>query len=405
MSERNNLEIIFPSDDEEYPLCVHGPTILFSVNNEKYFSCSFFRTRKNKCFTLDFGELQKYRRNTKVNVKKGPEDRLNYETVEKLDLRRRIFCLNCKFFVSDIKHHKHHNVKIGIEDSILRCPSHFLKQLDFDGSNAQYFFDNHTLHFFDHVLTKLNIDKVVCIGAPRFNDFIKSTGRESFLLDIDDRYRAFNPSTKFARYNMCNNYFFENESHKLETFMKDDNDCELCLFLDPPFGCRTELIATSIQQISQLYRKTNNHFKIVTIFWIFPYYQERYITNVMPQMEMMDFEISYDNHKVFCREYKGRKEGSPIRSFTNVDLSLISYPSNYDEYVFCKRCTKFVSVKNKHCLICKICPSKNGATYKHCKKCRICVKPNYVHCDKCLRCVQQANHDCLSKLAKTSTMK
>jgi hypothetical protein len=403
MSENKSLQIIFPEENEEYPECIHGPTILFAINSQKYFSCSFFRNRQNKCFHLDFGEWKKYREkeHPKVNHRKELQGRLEYETVEKLELKQRIFCLNCKFFISDVKNHKQHNIKIGISDEMMKSPSHFLKQLDCDDMNAQYFFDNHTLKFFEHVLNRLRIEKVVCIGAPRFNDFVKSIGKESFLLDIDDRYRSFNPTMNFAKYNMCNNYFFEDESHKLERFLKDTKEstnCEVCLFLDPPFGCRTELIATSIQQISQLYRKFNRHLKIMTIFWIFPYYQERYINNVMPQMEMMDFEISYDNHKVFSREYKGRKEGSPIRSFTNVDLNLISYPSHYNEYVLCKPCLKFVSVKNKHCLICRICPSKNGATYKHCKKCRVCVKPNYIHCDKCLRCVQQANHDCLSLL-------
>lgn len=408
MSEKTKLEIIFLEENEKYPKCVHGPSILYSINNQKYFSCSFFRKRQNKCFHLDYDEWEKSKnkmiyKTDETNQNNKPEGAIDFETVEKLGLRHRKFCLNCKVFISDLKHHKHHNIKVGIADEWLKSPSYFLKQLDYDDMNAQYFFDHNTLKFFEHVLKQLSIEKVVCIGAPRFNDFIKSIDKETFLLDIDDRYRAFNPSMNFAHYNMCNNYFFNNESYKLEKFFKETEstaNCKFCLFLDPPFGCRTELIASSIQQISNLYRKTNNHFKIMTIFWIFPYYQEKYIKNIMPQMEMMDFQITYDNHKTFSQEYKGRKDGSPIRSFTNIELGLISYPLTYKEYKFCKLCLKHVSVKNKHCFICKNCTSKNGATYKHCKKCRVCVKPNYIHCDKCLRCVQQANHECLSQLPK-----
>lgn len=409
MTSADKLQIIFPEEGEEHPKCAHGPTILFSVQNEKYFACSFFRNMKNKCFYLNFNAPRQPATNRQSPVKHVDEldkHRLNFEDVVKLDLCKRIFCINCKCFVNDRKFHKHHNLKIGVTDDVLQNPSYFLKQLDCDKLNAQYFFDTTTCQFLDHVLTQLNIDRVVCIGAPRFNDFVKSSGKkQSFLLDIDERYRSFNNSQHFARYNMCNNFFFiDSEQSKLEKFLNESSnnsrsspECRICLFLDPPFGCRTELIASSIQDISELYRKTNNHRKILPIFWIFPYYQEKYIKQVMPQMEMMDFEISYDNHKAFNRSSKARKEGSPIRAFTNVDLSLISYTVECQrEYSFCQLCSKFVSVKNKHCTLCGICPSKNGATYKHCKKCRVCVKPNYTHCDTCARCVQQSSHNCSS---------
>lgn len=419
MTDCDKLQIVFPEHDEIHPSCAHGRTILFSVKNEKYFACSFFRNKKNKCFYLNFNDWRKKcddnngnkrqpQSHTAVNI--DMQQSLDFEDVVKLALCKRIFCINCKFFVRDPKQHRNHNLKIGVTNDVLQNPSYFLKQLDCDKLNAQYFFDTSTCRFLDHVLTQLRIDKVVCIGAPRFNDFIKSSssgdGKQSFLLDIDERYRAFNSTNNFARYNMCNNFFFNNEQSKLQKFLNETSnssnnspECKVCLFLDPPFGCRTELIASSIQDISELYHKTNNNRKILPIFWIFPYYQEKYIRRVMPQMEMMDFEISYDNHKAFNKESKGRKEGSPIRSFTNVDLSLVSYPEEYQhEYNFCQVCKKFVSIKNKHCSLCRTCPSKNGATYKHCKKCRVCVKPNYKHCDTCTRCVPQSSHDCSSHL-------
>lgn len=119
---------------------------------------------------------------------------------------------------------------------------------------------------------------------------------------------------------------------------------------------------------------------------------ETYITNLMPEMEMSDYKINYTNHEMY-RSKNGRKEGSPVRFFTNISLSLINLPKA-EGYKSCKICSKDTAVENHHCIKCSICPSKNGSTYIHCLKCRICVKSNYLHCDDCGRCTQRVGHEC-----------
>jgi hypothetical protein len=197
---------------------------------------------------------------------------------------------------------------------------------------------------------------------------------------------------------MFNHHFFNGHEDeiKLEEFLKDDKGDERshhCIFVDPPFAARTELLAITFRTISKIYFKQTR--KAMPIFWVFPYFNESHVVKELPEMEMMDFQVTYTNHDAFNQEYKGRKEGSPVRIFTNVNLSLIKYPQSLSKaYRHCKLCQKFVALSNKHCTICKVCPSKNGSVYRHCDKCIKCVKPNYVHCENCGRCVQKSNHDC-----------
>lgn len=112
----------------------------------------------------------------------------------------------------------------------------------------------------------------------------------------------------------------------------------------------------------------------------------------MPQMKVMDYQVCYTNHKTYKED--GRKDGSPVRIFTNVPLSSISYPQSEKRYKFCPDCQLFSSKSNPHCKICRKCPSKSGATYKHCSDCQKCIKPTYQHCKNCTRCVQKV-HNCI----------
>lgn len=181
---------------------------------------------------------------------------------------------------------------------------------------------------------------------------------------------------------------------KLLSFSND----RLCLFTDPPFGCRTEALAFTIKTISRAYQQINSTNDILPILWIFPYFMETYIKNEMPEMEMIDYKINYTNHKLYNDGKTGRKEGSPIRIFTNISLPHIDFNDRRsignDLYRWCRICCQWRSIENQHCNKCKTCPSKNGATYIHCKYCELCVKPNYKHCAKCNRCTQATNHIC-----------
>lgn len=166
------------------------------------------------------------------------------------------------------------------------------------------------------------------------------------------------------------------------------------MFTDPPFAGRTEPLAITINTISTLYRKINVTDKILSIFWIFPYFMETYIKNVMPEMEMIDLKINYTNHNLYHNRKNGKKDGSPVRLFTNIPLNRISLKHIKNEYKLCKKCKRWTAIENIHCNVCNICPSKNGSTYRHCTMCAVCVKPNYKHCTNCCRCTQILGHMC-----------
>lgn len=194
---------------------------------------------------------------------------------------------------------------------------------------------------------------------------------------------------------MFNHFFFEGQSaeHEFNEFLKIQND-EICgLVTDPPFGCRTEILADTIKVIDRKYRQINGHRKILPIFWIFPYFMEFYIKNCMPEMEMIDYRINYTNHDTFHCNQKGRKHGSPVRMFVNFPTNLIQLPST-EGYKFCPKCKFWKHETNLHCDKCNLCPSKSGDSYRHCDLCDLCVKSFYKHCFECRRCTQVNNHKC-----------
>jgi hypothetical protein len=202
---------------------------------------------------------------------------------------------------------------------------------------------------------------------------------------------------------MFNHYFFNqngDDKEKLKRFLHNDGDniserSQHCLFTDPPFAARTEILSETIHNVCSMFHQLHRN-KILPIMWIFPYFNEHHIKKMMPEMEMLDFQVSYMNHRAYYDSYKGRKAGSPIRIFTNIDPKYIKYPSRFSNYQLCRPCNRFVSINNEHCAICKTCPSKNGAKYRHCSDCIKCVKPNLIHCKSCWRCVQKENHNCTS---------
>lgn len=243
------------------------------------------------------------------------------------------------------------------------------------------------------------------MGAPRLHEFLKENFQkwkiQSILLDFDERFHMFYRSdvnAEFLHYNMFNNYFFGGEQarRRFEAFLRhlSEND-RCCLFTDPPFGCRTEVLAYTLDSISKLYKQVNNFQLILPIIWVFPYYMENYVQTSMPSMEMLDYKINYTNHTTYHAGEKGRKQGSPVRIYTNIPLHLIELPAS-EGYRFCVHCKRWVANENLHCSTCRKCPSKNGDTYVHCNLCAVCVKPNYKHCQNCGRCTQKLEHSCLN---------
>lgn len=197
----------------------------------------------------------------------------------------------------------------------------------------------------------------------------------------------------FYHYNMFNNYFFGGEvcQQNFETFLECTDAEKCCIFTDPPFGGRTELLAAAFHTLNEKYRRKNNCHTILPIFLILPYFMENYVQQYMPEMTMFDYKVNYTNHDSY--NDAGRKLGSAARLFSNVLPNLVRLPSA-ENYRQCRKCNRWVAPENKHCNRCQVCPSKNGAEYKHCTACELCVKPSYKHCYECGRCTQLENHRC-----------
>lgn len=392
MREKESVDVII-RDLSENPHCQHGPTILFSFKNgKKFFGCSCWR---NSCFHLELDVFEKHKeeilnhRNVKLNEKT--------EEIQLIEEGNRYFCFKCQKIT--IEPHKNHSTKL-IDKDFLAQPSLHLTQLNDDKFNAQYFFDELTLKFIVSMFEELQLSQIICIGTPRLHDYIRTNKKgkiKSLLLDIDNRFQPFYPN-EFCHFNMFNHHFMNGaeEEAKLANFLKSNHEDERsrhCIFVDPPFAARTELLTVTLKRISSLYFSSNH--KHMPVFWVFPYFNESHIQKEMPEMEMLDYQVTYRDHYAFNQEYKGRKDGSPVRIFTNVDQRLIKYPSFLSSlYRYCQQCHRTVALKNIHCFICQVCPSKNGSEYRHCEDCMKCVKKAYVHCQRCGRCVQKSNHDC-----------
>ncbi|KAH8399104.1 hypothetical protein KR215_002288 [Drosophila sulfurigaster] len=347
------------SSAEQHPSCPHGPTVLFYRQSQTpadgFFACSAHRNPKLCDFRmnrLDWNGNQ-LPRCSKV---------LAYPKT------------NCA------------------RDS---DPTSHLEALSQDDVHAQYFFDKNALRFFADQCQALDISKVICMGAPRLHFHLRRNKNiASFLLDFDDRFGSYLSPKEFCLYNMCNNHFFY-ARQPFEDFLKCDQNERVLIVTDPPFGCRTELIAHTLRSLMRLHNKINGlPVTPLAIFWVYPYYMANYIKQDMPELQVCDYKLNYTNHTRYTNVGASRRcHGSPVRVFTNVPLQLLRL--RIDEgYKYCESCQRFTGVENVHCNRCGNCCAQNGQTYRHCTICDMCVKPNYVHCPSCRRCSQVEGHNC-----------
>ncbi|XP_031619947.1 rRNA N6-adenosine-methyltransferase ZCCHC4 [Contarinia nasturtii] len=411
-----SIRVVIESDDG-HPVCKHGPALLFErrIENEfqRFYACSAYRDQ-NECplhVRVDQNEAKLQDRhllteNKENSLNLAHDQSILMQKVLKESTFERSYCHTCHTFLIASEKisnaHKHHTIQKSITNEQIQRPTTFLRSLSNDKREAQYFFSDESLKCFGHIFKRLQINKIVCIGAPRLHEFLKyhksKLHIESILLDLDTRFYSFHNRDglcDFFHYNMFNNYFFGGDEvqMKFHQFLQNANNEKCCIFTDPPFGCRTEPLVSTLQTISQTYRRLNRSHDILPIFWVFPYFMEMYITSLMPEMDMLDYKIDYTNHETYHSGQDGRKQGSPVRIFTNVPSHLIDL-SIVNGYRLCKKCKRWVSTENQHCDQCKKCPSKNGDTYVHCKLCATCVKPSYRHCNNCWRCTQIENHQC-----------
>ncbi|XP_072949622.1 rRNA N(6)-adenosine-methyltransferase ZCCHC4 [Epargyreus clarus] len=398
---------VITEDVTNHPLCLHGPTLLFSTEKGRYFACASCRNKKDCTVHIDEEDWQKEgvkKRNEKYYSLIPKIDKVsawkNFNEVKSRHATDRAYCNTCQelYIISQSKKHlKDHRVIMSLSDEQLTSPSSWLPPLENDQQEAQYIFAKKAVSTVLGILKNNNIRNILCIGTPSVHEAAQAhPDYESLLLDYDTRHRLFNPPNKYLWYNMFNNYLFSgNEDEKvLKKFFKSSKDKGLCIVMDPPFGGRVEPLIQTIKDLSAAYNVLyEGENKILPVIWAFPYFSEPYISNLLPEIKMHDYQVEYQNHKKFTTAKGGRKLGSPVRFFTNLPLATIDL-SNDSSYKLCDKCKYWVSVTNTHCTKCKACTSKNGMTYKHCNVCKRCVKPTYVHCETCGRCCQEKGHVC-----------
>ncbi|CAH1099304.1 unnamed protein product [Psylliodes chrysocephalus] len=397
---------VIVNDIQNNPQCPHGPTILFlkqikGGEIKKYFSCSACRDKKECKFFLWMDQKNNYNKATWdleiMNFKKGINHRqmfINLNEILEANTKK-WFCNTCnELSVDGKKHNFSHLVLKGLTVDDLERPSEILPPLNDSKKEAQYHFSESSVEVIIRIFKQLRYQYVICVGTPRIHEYIKNKcpNLSSILLDIDKRFHNFFGPLEFCWYNMFNNHFFFDEAQDVfETYLQSNRGKGMVLITDPPFGGRTEILSATFNRINESYKKLNDIKTDLPMFWIYPYFMEPQIVNVMPNFTMLDYKIEYDNHRSFQNSPKGRKHGSPIRLFTNLKPSLIELPSK--DYKYCDMCERWVSKENRHCGMCHACTSKNGETYTHCYVCMRCVKPSWKHCQTCNRCAQ-VDHTC-----------
>ncbi|KAG5876380.1 hypothetical protein JTB14_032191 [Gonioctena quinquepunctata] len=406
MNEKS-IEVVV-QDLKAHPCCPHGPTILFSRQikhvEKQFYACAACRDRKYCNFFLLKENETSFKKGIwqqeSENFLRGICHRKKYSTFQNVyesPAEKRLFCHTCEQLldISGNTSHQEHHLQKGLTDYQLRHPSELLPPLENSKKEAQYLFSRSTVATLVDILGNIGYKHIICIGTPRIHEYIQSERKNftSILLDMDKRFHNFFGLSQYCWYNMFNHHFFFEESQKIfMDYLKTDNGKDMVLVTDPPFGGRTELLAQTFSTINQQYKTINNNQLELPIFWIYPYFMEPQILNYIPNFHMLDFKVEYDNHPLFQNGPKGRKQGSPVRIFTNVNPRLVKLPAK--DYKYCELCDKWVANENQHCDLCNSCTSKNGVTYVHCSICTRCVKPTWKHCKKCGRCAQ-IDHKCI----------
>nr|XP_040572297.1 rRNA N6-adenosine-methyltransferase ZCCHC4-like isoform X1 [Lepeophtheirus salmonis] len=346
------------------PTCPHGPTILFqrvhSSAPEQFFACSAFRDPK---------ECRQNQVHSKDIVPWNGKD---------LPL---LYCHTCSSLDSaSSTSHSNHEYVSPVD---ITLPSTFLKPLDDDKAQAQYHFQTQSAEFILNCVSSAKDTAVLCIGAPTIHEKLKIQGVKSIMLDIDHRYASFYP---MLQYNMFNHYFFNKSDEEVyKEFLRDNKKCSLSIVMDPPFGGKVELLSATLTSIEKDWNHSKNKPRI---FWIFPYFMENNIIEACGDLRMMGVPIEYNNHAKYSR----RKQGSPVRLFTNISLKKIPLKGKLKKlYRKCNICQ--VVTCGMHCDLCGQCPSKNGGSYSHCSICKRCVKDSWSHCMQCNRCALP-DHPC-----------
>lgn len=404
MENSKGVEVIL-DQLEDNPSCPHGPTILFKRltdgEEQKFYACAACRDRKDCNFFMKFGEewtVKKKQLWDKRKIAVLPEidhDQLisRFLKVSKLPSTECCYCHTCNLLLlpEESSCHSTHDQTRNVTNHQLFHPSELLKPQESAKKEAQYLFAKNSTKVIVDMLRSAGVCKVLCVGAPRIHEFIRSEypgQMRSLLLDFDHRYHQFYKKGEFVWFNAFNCHWFAGEDGKAVTlqFMKEADGMEIAIVTDPPFGGRVEPLVYTFQRLDEMHKQLHqSRINPLMLMWIFPYFMEPMIVTSCPSMSMLDYKVDYDNHPLFQQGQKGRKYGSPVRIFTNIPPSKLPFPEE-EGYRHCDFCERWVSLENKHCYKCNSCTSKDGRTYVHCDKCSRCVKPTWKHCKECKRC-------------------
>ncbi len=190
------------------------------------------------------------------------------------------------------------------------------------------------MRFLVGTLAARQFSHVICLGAPTIYESLGGGGGNyaprRLLMDIDARFLALLGPLDFCWFNMMNFHFFHPDSGTsvYRDFLSelaqngDGGNNSLAIVLDPPFGARHEILAASLQRIRRDARQVST-----TLFWIFPYFMEKKLVGEETGLglAMCDYQVGYENHREFSgNPESGRKQGSPVRIFTNMPLRQVS---------------------------------------------------------------------------------
>ncbi|XP_005094144.1 rRNA N6-adenosine-methyltransferase ZCCHC4 [Aplysia californica] len=400
------------SDIARHPCCSHGPTLLFERfdqsrgKSRQFYACSAFRDRKACSFFqwADTDMVADEAATDTCSVKTAHwQSRKRYHRFRKLPRKDRHVCCTCGLLLLDDELSLHesqgHVVKKKVGLKQLRQSSAMFSPLDDNKTFAQYLFSKKSVDFVLETLDQLGFSHVLCVGTPRVHEAIQCNQKrgnlslKSMLLDLDDRYGQIYPPSKFAKYNMFNHHFFEEDGLKMTSEFLCQGKDKIVLITDPPFGGMVDALAAAFQKLSDMWREktlqssestpSSIDGKCMPIIWFFPYFMENRIVSQLPGMVMLDYKVDYENHALYKNDLK--QKGSPVRIFTNIPQAMFVLPAE-EGYWYCSKCNRYSSKENWHCSDCGACTSKDGTTYVHCDACLRCVKPSRVHCYTCQIC-------------------
>jgi len=368
--QRSGISLMDAPEKDRIPNCPHGPCLLFTDGNEKWFSCAVYRTGdlcKYKVFLSDTNTYE-YKDGKPVKFEYG-DGILSKIKEGKLKKTSIYWCQTCSAYVT-IPHRDPVRGPVKPSD-ISQKPTKLVAESKSNKGSAQYWFKPEVLAVLNNVLEKF--DSVLCIGCPSVFEALVGE-KKAFLMDFDHRFSNFYSEKEFAHFSMLNHHFYQESGEaNLKKFFKGSK--RLAIVVDPPFGSILSALEKSLDKLKKSFLSVvpKGQLSVIVFLPIF-------IGKHLDGMSMVDYKVTYSNHA----HYKHRNK-TIVRMFTDIDRKLFKLPAE-EGYKFCETCQRYVSSENQHCALCDSCTTTFGPAFKHCDTCEKCVKSQYAHCLECKKC-------------------